>query len=140
MQRWRRRPCAPGTGLIRFKPQELANTVWAFATAGVRADLLYAAAAEAAVGRRLNDFDSQALANTVWAYATAGVRANALYAAVAEASVRSSLSGFNERTLTLLQATRGRDPYNVIGEFGERLQPSASCQHGLGVRDGRRAR
>ena len=27
-------------------------------------------------------------------------------------------SSRNERTFTLLQATRGRDPYSVIGEFG----------------------
>jgi hypothetical protein len=41
------------------------NTVWAFATAGVRADALYAAVAEAAVGSSLSGFNSQNLANTV---------------------------------------------------------------------------
>ena len=60
-------------GLAGFKPQELANTVWVFATAGVAADALFAAVAEAAVRARLAGFNPQDLANTVWAFATAGV-------------------------------------------------------------------
>ena len=58
-------------GLAGFKPQELSNTVWAYATAGVAADALYAAGAEAAVRGGLAGFTPQNLANTVWAYATA---------------------------------------------------------------------
>jgi len=45
--------------------------VWAYATAGVAADALYAAVAEAAVRGGLDRFNPQELANTVWAYATA---------------------------------------------------------------------
>ena len=62
--------------------------MWAYATAGVAADALYAAVAEAAVRGGLAGFNPQNLANTVWAYATAGVAADALYEAVAEAAVR----------------------------------------------------
>jgi len=86
-------------GLARFNPQELANTVWAYATAGVAADALYAAAAEAAVRGGLAGFKPQDLSNTVWAYATAGVAADALYAAVAEAAVRGGLARFNPQEL-----------------------------------------
>ena len=86
-------------GLAGLKPQELSNTVWAYATAGVAADALYAAVAEAAVRGGLAGFNPQDLANTVWAYATAGVAADALYAAVAEAAVRGGLAGFNPQDL-----------------------------------------
>ena len=86
-------------GLAGFNPQNLANTVWAYATAGVAADALYAAVAEAAVRGRLAGFNPQALANTVWAYATAGVAADALYAAVADAAVRGGLAGFKPQDL-----------------------------------------
>ena len=50
----------------------MANTVWAYAMAGVAADALYAAVAEAAVRSGLAGFSPRDLANTVWAYATAG--------------------------------------------------------------------
>jgi hypothetical protein len=39
----------------------------------------------------------------------------------------------NERTLTLLQATRGRDPYNVIGEFGGGGLVMCACEVGVVV-------
>jgi len=71
------------SGLRGFKPQNLANTVWAFATAGVRADALYAAVAEAAVRSGLRGFKPQALANTVWAFATADQYHPALLSAIA---------------------------------------------------------
>ena len=64
--------------------------MWAFATAGVAAEALYAAVAQAAVRSGLAGFSPQNLAITVWAYATAGVAADALYAAEAEAAVPSS--------------------------------------------------
>jgi hypothetical protein len=56
--------------------------VWAFATAGVRADAMYAAVAEAALRSGLGGFGPHNISNTAWAYATAGVRADALYAAL----------------------------------------------------------
>jgi hypothetical protein len=48
--------------------------VWAFAKVCVRAEALFNAVAEAAVGSRLRDFDPQALATTVWAFAAADLR------------------------------------------------------------------
>ena len=46
-----------------FNVQELANTAWAFATAGQNDALLFAALATAAE-RRMGDFNVQNLANT----------------------------------------------------------------------------
>ena len=45
-------------------------------------------------------------------------------------AIRSHL---HERTLTLLQATRGRDPYNVIGEFGGGGLVMCACEVGVVV-------
>ena len=69
-----------------FKPQNLANTVWAFVTAGHDAPKLLDAVAAAAVPR-LRNFDPQDLAMTVWAYAKAGHKAPALLDAIAAAAV-----------------------------------------------------
>jgi hypothetical protein len=64
------------------KPQELANTAWAFATAGHAVPaLLDAIAAEAE--RRVGEFNAQNLANTAWAFATAGHPAPTLLDAIA---------------------------------------------------------
>ena len=79
------------SGLIGFKPQELANTAWAFATAGVRADALYAAVAEAAVRSGLIGFNPQDLANTAWAFATVNAYHPALLVGCARA-ITNSLS------------------------------------------------
>jgi hypothetical protein len=128
-----------------FSPQHLASTVWAYATAGVRADALYAALAEAAMRNGVGSFTPQELANTVWAYAKAGVRAPALFAAVAEAAVRTRLRGFKPQELSstvwafacvraCLVAVRsghgGGGPQQA-----ERLRRPGSRQHGVGIRD-----
>jgi len=51
-----------------FKPQELINTAWEFATAGHATQVLVRAIAEEAAGR-VHEFKPQELANTAWAYA-----------------------------------------------------------------------
>ena len=53
-----------------FNAQSLANTAWAFATAGQSDAQLFVALAMA-VEQCVSDFDMQALANTAWALATA---------------------------------------------------------------------
>ena len=60
--------------LREFNPQNLANTAWAFATAGQPAPELFSAIGEEA-RPHLREFKPQELSNTVWAYATAGVAA-----------------------------------------------------------------
>ena len=54
-----------------FNAQEVANTAWAFATAGYLDSLLFTTLARAAEWR-MADFNTQELANTAWAFATAG--------------------------------------------------------------------
>jgi hypothetical protein len=73
--------------LGEFNPQHLANTAWAYATAGHASPALFDELAHASV-RRLGEFQPQDLANTAWAYATAGHASPALFDAMAHASVR----------------------------------------------------
>ena len=54
-----------------FKAQNLANTVWAFATLDQNDSSFYTALATAAY-LRMGDFDAQNLANTAWAFARQG--------------------------------------------------------------------
>ena len=68
--------------LDEFNAQNLANTAWAFATAGQLDEALFAALARAAEPR-LGEFNAQELANTVWAFATADQLDEALFAALA---------------------------------------------------------
>jgi len=76
----------------------LANTAWAFATAGHAAPALFnAIAAEAA--RRARDFSPQGLANTAWAFATAGHAAPALFNAIA-AEVARRVRDFDPQELS----------------------------------------
>ena len=55
-----------------MKPQEVSNTVWAYATLGWEPVGGARAALEAAVVRVGPGMKPQELANTVWAYATQG--------------------------------------------------------------------
>ena len=55
-----------------FNPQDMANTVGTFATAGIE-DRTLVDAITVQARRRIHDFNSQGMANTVWAFATAGV-------------------------------------------------------------------
>jgi len=61
-----------------FKPQELANTAWAYATAGHAAPALLDALAAEAAGR-VREFNPQELANTAWAFAVADRPAPVLF-------------------------------------------------------------
>ncbi|KAJ1463485.1 hypothetical protein M885DRAFT_503820 [Pelagophyceae sp. CCMP2097] len=83
--------------IATFNPQELANTVWAYATAGVEAPALFEAIA-AEAPKKIATFNPQDLANTVWAYATAGVEAPALFEAIA-AEAPKKMATFNPQNL-----------------------------------------
>uniref|UniRef100_A0A7S4BZ21 Uncharacterized protein n=1 Tax=Chrysotila carterae TaxID=13221 RepID=A0A7S4BZ21_CHRCT len=69
----------------------LANTAWAFATAGHPSTLLFDAVARASVAS-VDQFDPQALANTAWAFATAGHPSPLLFDEVARASAEGCTS------------------------------------------------
>ena len=80
-----------------FNPQNLANTAWAFATAGQKEALLFAALTTA-VQRRMGDFKPQGLANTAWTFATAGQKNASLFAALAIAA-KPCLGDFDAQEL-----------------------------------------
>jgi len=89
-----------GAALARrreFKPQELVNTAWAFATAGRATHALMDAVAEQSA-RQVREFNPQALANTAWAFATAGHAAPALFDAIGTESARQ-VREFNPQAL-----------------------------------------
>ena len=83
--------------LANFKPQELANTAWAFATAGHSDAKLFEALARV-VEQRLGDFIMQGLANTSWAFAKAGHLDAQLYKAMAK-MVQARLDDCNAQDL-----------------------------------------
>jgi len=61
---------APST-MADFHAQEISNTAWAFAKAGLTSPALFAAFA-AQIAVKAHDFNAQALSNTAWAFATVG--------------------------------------------------------------------
>ena len=71
--------------LREFKPHELVNTAWAFATVSHRDEKPFAALANAAE-RRLSEFNPQSVATTAWAFATVSHRDEKLFAAFARSS------------------------------------------------------
>ena len=92
-----------------FDLQGLANTAWAFATAGHAAPALFDAIAEEAQRKeRLRDFDSQSLINTAWAFATINHAAPDLFKAIeVEAKLRGKLPENERGALTSVFSAAG---------------------------------
>ncbi|KAJ1454239.1 hypothetical protein M885DRAFT_566448 [Pelagophyceae sp. CCMP2097] len=83
--------------IATFDSQNLANTVWAYATARIEAPALFEMiAAEAA--KKIATFNPQNLANTLWAYATVGSAAPALFEAIAVEAPKK-IATFNSQDL-----------------------------------------
>mmetsp|Transcript_7488 Transcript_7488/g.13469 ORF Transcript_7488/g.13469 Transcript_7488/m.13469 type:complete len:606 (+) Transcript_7488:178-1995(+) len=88
--------------LRTFKPQELSNVVWAYATAQVSHSRLFEKVAdEVTVYRHLGSFNSQNLSNIVWAFATAQVSYPRLFHKVADEVIAyRHLGSFNPQALS----------------------------------------
>ena len=71
-----------------FKPQNLANTAWAFATAKQLDAHLFSALARMAE-RRVGEFKPQNLTNTAWSFATVGLPDAQLFTEFLKARKRS---------------------------------------------------
>ncbi|KAJ8601617.1 hypothetical protein CTAYLR_007255 [Chrysophaeum taylorii] len=87
-----------GQGRLAFNIKidtELANTAWAFATAGVEASGLFDAIARTARSR-VGEFKTQEFANIVWAFAKAGAKAPWVVDAIATTAL---LGEFNAQDL-----------------------------------------
>jgi hypothetical protein len=87
------------TNLVRFNPQDMANMVWAFATAGMHDAGLFGHVSSELGRRDLREFNPQALANTVWAFATAGIHDAGLFGHVSSELGRRDLRDFNTRDM-----------------------------------------
>ena len=81
-----------------FSAQGLANTAWAFATAGQSDALLFMTLARASE-RHVGDFSAQELANTAWAFAIAGQSDALLFMMLGRAAERH-MDDFNVQDLT----------------------------------------
>eukprot|EP00747_Dinoflagellata_sp_TGD_P119423 gnl/TRDRNA2_/TRDRNA2_173010_c15_seq3.p2 gnl/TRDRNA2_/TRDRNA2_173010_c15~~gnl/TRDRNA2_/TRDRNA2_173010_c15_seq3.p2 ORF type:complete len:177 (+),score=11.49 gnl/TRDRNA2_/TRDRNA2_173010_c15_seq3:14-544(+) len=73
--------------MTNYKPQELGNTAWAFATLSCHHHPLMHAIAEASRAL-ISDFAPQNLANTAWAFADLRVLHTPLLSAIASESIR----------------------------------------------------
>jgi hypothetical protein len=68
------------------KPQEISQTLWAFAKSRHHSQVLFDALGKAAlVGSKIFQFKQQELSNTVWAFATTGMRNPELFAQIERA-------------------------------------------------------
>ena len=121
-----------------FNPQDLANTVWAYATAGHAPPALFEAVARAAVPR-MGEFKPQHLSNTAWAYAVADAPSAALFAdarftgfcAAAEASFEeTALAQLHQWQLWLVQE-RGKTWPQLPATLAERCRVSFSAEEGV---------
>jgi hypothetical protein len=84
-----------------FDPQNLSNTVWAYATMNVKHSALFMKIGNSIVKLKdLKSFEPQALSNTVWAFATANIEHPGLLMKVGSAIVDSKdLKSFNPQNL-----------------------------------------
>ena len=69
-----------------FKPQELCNLLWAFATLKVRHAKLFEGFAEAAT-RQMHSFTPQGLSQTMWAYSKLNLSKHALLLSAAQSAI-----------------------------------------------------
>ena len=96
---WTALPGVTRRGLGGFNPQDLSNTAWAFAKAGISALDLFEAISAEALRHGLGGFNPQNLSNTAWAFATAGISAHDLFEAISAEALRQGLGGFNPQNL-----------------------------------------
>jgi len=99
-----------------FNAQAVANTAWAFATAGHDAESLFTALAATAASS-IDSFNAQDVANTAWAFATACVSASPLYAALARRA-RDQLHTFQplDLSMTAWAFATAREPADDLFE------------------------
>ena len=91
-----------GTGLDDFKPQEMSNTLWSFATvAADRRDIFRVIEAEM-MHRGLSAYVPQDIANSVWAFVTAGASTHEVLALVEKEVESREGRGFKSQELANL--------------------------------------
>jgi hypothetical protein len=115
--------------LKSFKPQELANFVWAYATVGIKHSALFNKVGDQVVLLdNLKSFYPQALANTVWAFAKAGMQHPGLFNKVGEHIVAlDNFKAFNSQALANIAwayATAGVEHPDLFKKFADHIVAS----------------
>lgn len=91
---------AVGSIIDQFKPQELCNLLWAFATLKRPYAALFDAAASSAC-KRIGSFSAQGLSQTLWAFAKLGHASPALFLAAADAAI-PRLQAYDAQSISTL--------------------------------------
>ncbi|EKX45921.1 hypothetical protein GUITHDRAFT_163172 [Guillardia theta CCMP2712] len=89
-------------GLQEFKPQEVSNILWSYATVGFSSPTVFKLLAFEILRRGLREFVPQDVANSVWAYVTVGQSTKELLHVVESDAERRGLSAFKNQELANL--------------------------------------
>jgi hypothetical protein len=112
--------------LGQFKPQDLSNIIWSYATAGESHPQLYSKLGDHIVAiDDLSVFMPQALSNIIWAYATAGESHPQLYSKLGDHIVAiGDLGLFNSQDFSNIiwaYATAGKSHPKLFNKFGDHI-------------------
>ena len=91
-----------GAGLRDFKPQELSNTLWSFATVDAGHREVFAVIEEEMLERGLREHVPQDIANSVWAFVTAGISTPAVLQLVEQEVQQRGVACFKSQELANL--------------------------------------
>ncbi len=83
-----------------FKPQELANSLWALAKLGEDLPGSFLRAWSQAATRNISAFNSQELSNSLWAFATLGEKPPASFLSAWTQTATRNISAFNSQDLS----------------------------------------
>jgi len=113
-----------------FNPQELANTLWAYATLGEAPSASVLGALSAVVERSAGAFKPQDVANTLWAYATLQIEPpSPLFSRATELSARSFCDiGLSQICYTHLVGQALGWAFNPPDELLKRAQATMRAQ------------
>jgi hypothetical protein len=109
--------------LAAFKPQELANIVWACAKVGVKHPALFKQIGDSIVGvGGSKSFEPQELANIVWAYAKVGEQHPDLFKMIGHSiAAVNDLAVFNTQHLSKIDRAYGMAEIDAPVFFNERF-------------------
>jgi len=92
----------PIVGLEEFKPQELSNTLWSFATVSSDCTQVFRVVESEMMRRGLKSYVPQDIANSVWAFVTAGQSSHVLFELVENDVAQRGVACFKSQELANL--------------------------------------
>jgi hypothetical protein len=111
--------------VAKFKPQEIANILWAFATLGIEDEKLFSIFANVIGKRKLSFFKPQEIANILWAFATLGIKDKKLFDDFANEIKKRNLSSFNPQDFANILwafATLGIKDKKLFDDFANEIK------------------